>query len=1060
MGIEAIRVRPGPAAREWLFARIRSLQSADRLRAITVVVPNHYLGLALRRDLAQRGYANIRFTVLARLAEPIGAPLLAARGLSPLTTVLEEACVREALRCTDALAPFAVHRSAVDALRGLFRDLRELAVSEAQRATWSGQSRMAGAAFRAYDTYRARLAEHGLYDETDLLAAAVEALGGNVGTAAVDVPRVPTRNAASELGAVLVFLPGRWSPGMVALVQALGTAAPAEIAMPSLDDELADREMMRLASALGLSWPDLATVAPALSPARLTVLTAPQPAEEVRAVVRRVIADLEAGVPLNKMAILCRREEPYLTLVRETLDAAGLPWAALAGRPAAGSVVGRGLLGLLRLREHDFARTAVLDWRSTLGSGRRSEPSFAEWNRTSREAGVVRGVAGWVEGLARFNEEIADRLAPERDLSDGHRRFLERQMRTAKAMATIIQGIAESTRPPAELTWDALVSWAARCRREHVPTPSDPTEQEFGVLVDEVLDGLRTAATLEPTTDLATFIDTLEASLEARARPEGRLGVGVVIGDVATALGMSFERVHLVGLGEGVFPASAPADPVFPDGDPLARHEARASDERRAYLSALASADGGAALLSAPSWDAALRQTYAAAWLLETVAGLEGRSVSAAELRALDGRPWLQRVVSPAQGLDTAPVLLDVAEWRIADARRCVEPARLATTSLARRVDLPLGRNLEVHRARWSAELTAFDGHVASAATSRRLANGLAAGAMSSSSIEKWAACPFRYFLDKVLYVEATSIPEQEEEWSVSPLERGSLVHDVLERFFGELRSAGRPTLEERYGAADHQRIEAIALDVFAMHEQAGRGAASLTWTNERGAILADLHTLLARDEQRRLEEKVLPALFEQPFGFGDAPSWPAATVPLARGGEAKLHGYIDRVDLGPDLLAPSRVLVVDYKTGKLAKAPFAKDPIVAGTKVQHAVYARAAGQWQAGKVPPGEALIASEYWLVSATGGFEAIRPPDPERSQERLVEVVGIIDEGLRLGAFPQVPAGESQRPGRSGWDNCMWCDFDRICPTGRDQLWERKRGDPKSALHGRLALPETDE
>lgn len=1049
MGLEAIRVRPGSAARDWLFARIRSLQTVDALRAVTVVVSNHYVGLALRRELAQHGYANVRFAVLARVAESIGAPSLAARGLSPLSPVLEDAAVRAALRRSEDLGSVAGHRSVVEALRALFRDLRELGTTLEQRAALSGDSRMAVAAFRAFDDYRASVVERKLYDETDLLDAAASALASDAG------------HAADELGHVVLYLPGRWSANSATLIGALGAMGSVDLMLSTLDDELADRETVRLASALGLTWFDMPVAAGASTGARLSVLTAPVPAQEVREVVRAVLTDLDAGVPLHHMAVLVRREEPYLALVREALAAAGLPLALLGGRSVAESVVGRGLLGLLRLREQDFARTAVLDWRSTLGATGRGEPSFGEWNRISREAEIVRGVGSWLAGLARFDRGIAEKLAPvDRELNAGYRGLLERQRRSGASMTKTLKSIDASTQPPTATTWDALVDWAQRCRREHVPRPALEAEQEAALLVDEVLESLRAASAFEPETNLATFIDTLESALEARVRPNGHLGTGIVVGDVATATGMSFERVHLVGLSEGVFPAAAPADPVFPDGDPLGRREGRVSDERRSFLAALAAADRGAAVLSAPSWDAGLRSSYAAPWLLEIAASLEGRSVTAAEMRRLDGRPWLRRVVSPSQSLDGPSAIVDVAEWRVAEARRCPDPRRFAATSLARRADLPLARNLEVQRARRSSELTAFDGFIASAASSRRLSQGLAGLHISPTAIELWAKCPFQYFLGRVLHVEATENPEDDDDWSVSPLVRGSLIHEVLDRFFRELQVVGRPTMDEEYVAADHARLDEIATAVFVELDTDGRVTHALAWANERDAILVDLHTLLAKDQEQRVRTRVVPALFEQSFGFDRPDSWPAVLIPLTRGGEARIHGFIDRVDLAPSVAAPRTAVVIDYKSGGDAKNPFGKDPVVAGTKVQLPAYARAAAQWlrDAKGVPDASAI--AEYWMVSAKGKFERISPPDGELAQQRFDEVVHVMDAGLRMGAFPQVPGAESQRPGRTGWENCMWCEFNRVCPTGRDQLAERKRADPASALHAGLTLGSEDE
>src|SRR5207302_8205286 len=130
--------------------------------------------------------------------------------------------------------------------------------------------------------------------------------------------------------------------------------------------------------------------------------------------------------PLNRVAILWRMREPYADLVRETLTAAGLPWAALEGSPLADSLAARGLIGLLALAETDFARLAVLEWRSTLPHAGYGEPSFATWNRLTRDARIVRGAAQWSDRLGRLALEHRKTAAAE-ERSDGQRAYAERQ---------------------------------------------------------------------------------------------------------------------------------------------------------------------------------------------------------------------------------------------------------------------------------------------------------------------------------------------------------------------------------------------------------------------------------------------------------------------------------------------------------------------------------------------------------------------------------------------------------------------------------------------------------
>jgi len=223
------------------------------------------------------------------------------------------------------------------------------------------------------------------------------------------------------------------------------------------------------------------------------------------------------------------------------------------------------------------------------------------------------------------------------------------------------------------------------------------------------------------------------------------------------------------------------------------------------------------------------------------------------------------------------------------------------------------------------------------------LQRGIAAAPISSSAIEKWCTCPFHYFLERVIGVEATDRPEDDESWSINPAVRGSLIHDILETFFGELREAGRPALGEAYGAADHDRIETVAARAFAALEEHGRTGSALAWENQRAAIVRDLHTFLAVDATRRSETNVLPRHFEQDFGMESPDSWPAAQVVLPDGATVRIRGRIDRVDLGPDPEHPTTAVVLDYKTGWVDRKALEADPVDAGRKVQLAAYSLAA---------------------------------------------------------------------------------------------------------------------
>ena len=214
MTLRVERIRPGPAAEAWLDGVLAEFKAGDPLAPVTVIVPSNYAGLALRRRLAVRGFANVRHTVLARLAESLGAPALAARGKVPLMAVTEEAAIRAALKEAGGLGDQSDHRAVVVTLRNLFRDLAEGEVDSARRASLAQGGELTRIAIRSYEAYRELLQRERLYDATDLLAAATEAVSGG-----------EAQRVLADWGRLLLHLPDRLSSADLGLLRALAETA-------------------------------------------------------------------------------------------------------------------------------------------------------------------------------------------------------------------------------------------------------------------------------------------------------------------------------------------------------------------------------------------------------------------------------------------------------------------------------------------------------------------------------------------------------------------------------------------------------------------------------------------------------------------------------------------------------------------------------------------------------------------------------------------------------------------------------------------------------------------
>jgi hypothetical protein len=216
-------------------------------------------------------------------------------------------------------------------------------------------------------------------------------------------------------------------------------------------------------------------------------------------------------------------------------------------------------------------------------------------------------------------------------------------------------------------------------------------------------------------------------------------------------------------------------------------------------------------------------------------------------------------------------------------------------------------------------------------------------------------------------------------------------------------------------------------------------------WAIAREAILADLRTFLREDAAWRQAHHASPAHFEQAFGRPDDGSWDALSLPL-NDAELRFHGYIDRIDLAD---GGARAYLHDYKTGSdRAYTELDDDPTGAGRHIQLALYAAAVRQRLGKDVPVGAA-----YWFISRGGGFRRIElPEDWSAVEPRLHAVLETVAGGVGAGVFPQVPGAEDDR--FLTFANCRYCDYQRVCPSARDEQWDHKRN--SLAVAGFVSLP----
>jgi ATP-dependent helicase/DNAse subunit B len=329
---------------------------------------------------------------------------------------------------------------------------------------------------------------------------------------------------------------------------------------------------------------------------------------------------------------------------------------------------------------------------------------------------------------------------------------------------------------------------------------------------------------------------------------------------------------------------------------------------------------------------------------------------------------------------------------------------------------------------RWDTPaLTVFDGIIVDYAIRALLHRHLfpAGTILSASALETYARCPFRYFLSAVLGLTPQEEPEHVS--SLSPRDRGALLHDILYDFFTRLREAGQFPL----AVQDHSVLMSLLMQVAEQHCQAFARTKTtgfpLMWELAQERLHERLAVLLRRECEAT--NSFLPTAFEAHFGMETVdkghPFFPRIPVrfSLDDGEEISLRGRIDRIDL---LAAHQRARIYDYKTGKPVRGRFA-----GGTVLQLPLYLFAARTLR-----PDLLWESAEYLYIDHPN-----RKQNPLFIDETWAESLAILRtivttlvQGIQAGCFAATPS------------SCHSCPFPSICGGQAEFCVADKLNDPR--------------
>ena len=826
------------------------------------------------------------------------------------------------------------------------------------------------------------------------------------------------------------------------------------------------RELLESLGSQGVEEPS--TVSDAADPlcqraesGALNIVVVPDPEEEVRTIVRSITA---SEAPFHRIAVVHRQDNPYASLLRQELDFAQIPYSGVTHRSLGDTQTGLLLLGLADLavelngprgaidRERfiEWITSTPVRWPREQGEGetalRSMTVSATAWANLARSARANGTVPNWKSRLAAYlaQMELQAAAANGRDNDDDpFVRRLRRSVAELQEFLELLAGALSSFGNSNGMEWESASTQLKSLMTTYHWAVAEESPEDLR-RIDELVDSLVNLKKWGTGFSPEALRESIREGLQSQASDRGEpVGAGVYIGPPAGIAGTEYDVMYAVGMVERQFPPRPRSNPWLVRNRP--ELDRVSSLERYDFMAAVAAAKE--VVLSWPAATAERRSAYPSRWVIEAANHLHRREGGTNRLTHenltanASAKPWLTVVPSREAGLRNLSHFnmqpADGSEYNLMHLVAETRDTLIHHQAIA--TDHRMASALNARNARNGNALSPWDGRLGPDIP-RVAAIGTRDYPVSPSALETWATCPYKFFLSRILGIAA---PPEEEEDEMSALERGSLVHKILERFVGEGNQTDTDLLE-------------LSETEFAIAEERGVTGYSLLWDMAKEDIRAGLQGFMAA-EAEWLADAAAEASAEESFGRGTEIG--EVSVAIDDLGEIWFRGKIDRIDTVGD-----EVRVRDFKTGRPepyfdgARGRKADRTLVNGRAMQLPVYVAAARQ----KYPDPAVQISGSYCFPLADNNTHDVAPYSEDDWKEFHTPLFAIVD-AARRGIFPATPetAGDSDQER----GNCTYCDFNRLCPTRRRQVWERKAREdaetvlPFNSLGGRAAIGADD-
>ena len=789
----------------------------------------------------------------------------------------------------------------------------------------------------------------------------------------------------------------------------------------------------------------------------LQILGASGEVNEVRAALRRCLAQ---GWPFDQLEILYTDRDTYLPLIFETLarysgletgDLDALPASFSEGIPVRYSRPGRALIAWALWILEGFPTAALAGMvreglLSMDGGGSLAERGTAADILRQTAPGTTHDLGRLIDALSTRRRE-AEKASPDRQENGDEASDRKPDASSIASLEKVLQTLDRSIPDPKD-SLSTVLDCALRFLVEAVRTAGELDEYARTALVKDIADAGRRMEELghipagEPLGWLLSLVD--EVRVAGSAPRAGRVHIAPL------GFGGHSGRPHVIvlGLDDSRHPGSDRPEPVLLD-----REREEISGLLRLAGEDLMRREGSLVALAARarSVHGQAPATLTLTCSLQDLVRDRDTFPGAALVRAYriqkdplaDQEALLAHLSPPGGFIDPgAGACLDSAEWWI-DHFTAPQSIPDARSAFMRRF-AHLKQGLAARDGRAGAAPSPWEGLVGSLPPELDMMSEKGP-AVSANRLQTLGKCPLRYFFSYLLDIQRVDEEPPEPDRWLTPLDRGTILHDLFHGYMDRLIKTGDAPNADRDGPELLWALE----ELLSRHEATAPPPSHQVRDHE-ASQLADSVSIFLSEEELFTEEHE-PIYAEASIGMAstdlptelDCPD--PISVTLGSGRVIRARGRVDRIDRRS---SDGQFVITDYKSG--SKKPFErKDRFNEGRIVQHLLYLLMV-----------EARLIQTLALAPPVGAFRFLFPTTRDQGEsvvltkEELEERMDVLEDLCSLAESGCLAPTDTS-------DDCTWCDYTLICGDTRYQVkciadklaGDDPRLDPMRRLRGYL-------